>query len=111
MDKAKKYSIGVDFTASDIVKCPVCGYECVHPEGVVVNAGGAITIIESETPWTIYGEPTGRGVSIWLHFACEEGHRWTIRYQFHKGNTFKELVIDVPYNTTDWRGPKTIWRD
>jgi hypothetical protein len=113
MGNVEKYLIGItedcSFDINSRLKCPVCDFDCVHPEAVVVNAGGVITIIEDQIPQITRGNPTGRGVSIWLHFACENGHRWTERYQFHKGSTFKELVIDEPYNPGEW--PRTIWRD
>lgn len=113
MNNAEEYSTGMSrvggYDADDAIKCPVCGCEFVRPAGVIVNVGGVITIIEEQIPWITRGTPTGRGVSIWLHFACEEGHRWTERYQFHEGWTLKELVIHEPSPLPGW--PPTIWRD
>lgn len=43
--EAQKYSTNIS-DYSKAVSCPVCGFVWVHPEKVVVNAGGVVTIIE-----------------------------------------------------------------
>lgn len=116
MGNVEKYLIGItedcSFDTHSRVKCPVCDFDCVHPEAVVVNAGGVITIIEDQIPWIMHGAPTDYGVSIWLHFNCENGHRWAERYQFCQGGTYKEVVIEDPCDFDDpYEWSKTIWRD
>lgn len=95
------------------ITCPVCGFDYVHPEKVVINAGGVITSIEGKFPVIGKGKPAGRGVSVWQYFWCEDGHRWVERYQFHKGTTLrKTTIINDTDNKLDGEFcPPTMWRD
>ena len=103
-----EYSGEIDFNNAKSLSCPECGSINVHPNCVVVNANGIITIIENNNSRIIEGRSTGRGVSMWLFFHCENGHEWKERYQFHKGETYKE-VTEV--KTADATAQTTIWRD
>lgn len=91
-------------------RCPHCMNEAAHPIRVAININGNISIIESDGLRLMSGKPTGQGASIWVHFACEEDHRWAVRWQFNKGKTYKTVDskpgIDIePYGwTTLWRG-------
>lgn len=91
-----------------VLLCPVCGFECVHPIGVVINAGGDITAIDSTGRRTSSGRPAGRGVRIAHRFACEDGHEFGIAFHFNKGSTVVEVVDCGPL---DIARIETIWRD
>lgn len=53
--------------------CPICGYDYVH-----FNAPTHQTT-DNYDAWE------GRGSAIRIPMYCEGGHRWTLRFGFHKG--------------------------
>jgi hypothetical protein len=87
------------------LECPQCGFEYVHPTLVEVNAGGSITTIDHDGTRMSAGEAAGRGVRIRLNFSCEGGHRFSVVFDFHKGNTGVVAYLDDTVPET------TIWRD
>jgi hypothetical protein len=94
------------------ITCPIpfCECDCVHPERVTVNAGGSITVVEHGGTTMRAGEASGRGVLVRIQFSCEWGHRFSLGFQFHKGNTGVELNQGEDYDP-EGEAPRTIWRD
>jgi hypothetical protein len=58
------------------VVCPVCGFDYVHPGS------------PEEKNCDDYSAWDGRGKAVRVPFWCENWHSWTLRFGFHKGNTF-----------------------
>ena len=97
---------------NEVLLCPVCGCEYVHPLKVKVATDNRIVIIDSEGLSIVQGDTAetneaarGRGVRIILEYRCEDGHHGNLILQFHKGSTFVHHEI-LP--TDD--GLKTLWR-
>lgn len=80
-----------------------------HPIQVRVNRGGKITSVTKAGTITADGDPYGRGVVIDIRFQTEDGKLFTHRYQFHKGDTYLEVIEngEAPAETPI----ATIWRD
>jgi len=57
-----------------VVLCPVCGDYYVHIGGEPVR-----TLSDSYEAWD------GRGEAVRIPMYCEQGHRWHVRFGFHKG--------------------------
>ena len=95
-----------NFDYQNLVKCPICNYEYCHPVEIYVNAGGVITIINSKGTRITDGEITGRGVIYGIKYFCESGHSFWEKFQFHKGNTYKEIKI----NDSTFNSDTVIWR-
>ena len=100
------------FPMLEVLVCPVCGFECVHPLSVKVVTGNTVTTVDSEGTHLVKGETaetrkalSERGVRIILEYYCESGHHGNIILQFHKGNTFVE--DEVLPNPEKW---ETLWR-
>lgn len=95
-----------------IVRCPVCGFDCVHPVGVVVNPAGAMAARVEINSGGIHVDkttgPEGRGVSIDLRFICEQSHAFSLRLHFHKGTTAAAVHPEDDAPDAGWN---TIWRD
>ena len=91
--------------------CPVCGFECVHPIRVDVTSpgtkNGKVTVDNHGVHLDPTTQTTERGCIIDMWFACESGHRFTYRFQFHKGHTLVELRGRLDQDS-DF---DTIWRD
>ena len=97
----------------EVLECPICGFECIHPISVKVATGKYVTCVDAQGQETIWS-PTPetdkaekqRGVRIFLEYVCENGgHHGYLIFQFHKGNTFVEheqLPELVKVNTL-WR--------
>ena len=94
--------------------CPVCGFEYVHPVGLVcLSAGSRNTALRVDAHGIHQNPrsaPWGRGVRITLEFLCEGGHRFDYSLSFHKGWTFVERQMSDKELDMDDR-PDTIWRD
>ena len=96
------------------VKCPVCGFECVHPVAVKVEpvSGDTVVYINREGLHTFTSRAAERirGIQITTTFLCEECHQWDEVRSFHKGITSQEI-----HRGPDWTdmecAPTTIWRD
>src|SRR3990170_1094268 len=78
----------------EVLLCPVCGHEYVHPLKVKVAVGSQVSVIDSQGLQVIEGETAEtlearqeRGVRIILEYHCENGHHSNLILQFHKGNT------------------------
>ena len=97
---------------NDILVCPVCGCEFVHPLAVEVSTGRCHLKVDASGLHLHYGETAetfeakqNRGIIISIEYHCESGHHGKIRFMFHKGNTFVEhesLPAD-PNFVTLWR--------
>jgi hypothetical protein len=79
------------------LRCPVCGEECTHVQGVYTLLGGD----ESEGPYRgsylIARETDYRRDAIAVRVQGETcGHRWDVVFQQHKGQTFARLDILEP---------------
>ena len=100
------------FPEMEVLLCPVCGFECVHPLRVTVAKGDIATLVDVEGTHVVRGDTvesrkarSERGVRIILEYLCENGHHGNIIFQFHKGNTFVEHeVLEAP---SKW---ETLWR-
>jgi hypothetical protein len=95
----------------DLLACPVCGGTCVHPVRVTCvspgRARGAVTIDAHGVAIDPHREPIGRGVWIAVAFGCENGHLFERQFQFHKGSTVVDTVVDAR-SSPEWA---TIWRE
>jgi hypothetical protein len=96
---------------NEVLLCPVCGCEYVHPLKVKVATYNRIFTIDPEG-CIIQGHTAetdkaaqARGVRIILEYRCENGHHGNLILQFHKGSTFVHHEI-LP--TDD--GLETLWR-
>lgn len=74
----------------DCIICPECESSCVHLEDCIIGK-------------------QDRGSRIEVMFFCEEGHRWSQTFQFHKGATFTAIVMRQPFAEGDPQ--KEMWRD
>jgi len=108
-----------------LLLCPVCGFDCVHPQRVeVFPVLGHVACVVTHQGVSI--EPSDaaeaqRGISIELEFSCESGHVWTHELRFHKGATLIETTIvrdeatvkaQIDPETGTLPGDlTTIWRD
>jgi len=92
---------------AQMVLCPTCGFEYVHPISVMVNRGGEITTVDADGTRMRSSAPSGRGVLVTVTYQCESGDRFRWEMQFHKGNT--EMACH-PVGFDDDSLP-TIWRD
>lgn len=97
-------------------KCPICGYECVHPVAVYVRTeeGGrpmihAITEAGHTVTPVVVDEVFDniRGVVIIREYLGECEHRWLERERFHKGETYTDVK---PLGLAPGPGG-TIWRN
>jgi hypothetical protein len=78
----------------EVLVCPVCGFEYVHPPKVKVAAQNQTIIIEAnelrvmqcETAETLQAQQE-RGARIILEYQCENGHHGDLILQYRKGNT------------------------
>jgi hypothetical protein len=97
---------------NDNLKCPYCKNDCLHLQAVEVNRGGEITNVDKDGTRIKAGDPSGRGARVTLTLWCEQGHKWTRSFQFHKGSIYVEdetLISGCPgclhFFTAD------LWRD
>jgi hypothetical protein len=88
--------------------CPACGDSYVHlvevrvyestedgGSGTVVPAGGGSASVR-QTPEP-GARPFGfRGATVELDAWCEQGHRFALRFSFHKGMTYAHRSVPVP---------------
>jgi hypothetical protein len=112
VDFLSPYARSIDWDCAELLRCPVCGCEYNHLFRIVTNRGGTVDVIGGwdDPPRRFTTFPTHRGSSVWISFACEDGHTWSFRLQFHKGSTFSCTELGEPWCTEDeW--PATFWRD
>ena len=111
-------SDGMDFLG-DMICCPVCGFEYVHPWRVLVMQGAIATEVTCEQSHT-YGLPKSemmkrRGSKIVLNFYCESGHSFGYEMQFHKGCLYCKLFSADCKQSDDegeeFEAPDELWRD
>ena len=95
------------FADARAMLCPVCWDACQHPVEVSINAGGALTLVTYHGIRKRKTAAEGRGVVVRITFECEEGHRWVLRWRFHKGVTYWDVE-----EKGEWEdgGCLTIWR-
>lgn len=97
----------------DMLLCPICDFDFVHPISVRVATDNDYTFIDHKGTHLSHAKMAetdearkNRGVIISIEYCCEHGHLGIVILAFHKGITFvkhKELpLID------DWT---TLWRD
>ena len=96
----------------EVLLCPVCGFECIHPLRVKVAKGDSVTLVDAEETRVVKGDTaesrkarSERGARIILEYLCESGHHGNIIFQFHKGNVFVEHEVLEP--PSEWN---TLWR-
>lgn len=102
------YPYGDQFT----LECP-CGSDCVHIGGVVVDQGGALTIVRGKTVDIGHRDNTGvgstRGSFIEIECWCESDCRFRLRIAFHKGQISLSIRDHRPGG---WDEPRMeLWRD
>ena len=74
-----KNLIGTPGDAGGLLACPACDDEYVHIRDVAVDLGSD----ESDSRRPV------RGTITTLYCECESGgHRFALKFGFHKGNTF-----------------------
>lgn len=95
------------------------GYLCPHIEAVTIIQDYKITqvnpsgTVEARSP----GDQnlSGRGSIVCLTFHTEDGRRFYITYQFHKGDVFRSVSECEPIKGLDYDDPATypkeLWRD
>ena len=96
------------------VHCPTCGAGTVdnlcHIELVQVRQGESITTISREKAAMVErsDKPGARGSRVGITLWCENGHRFEVAFQFHKGTTFVEVhqLEDPDLDTV-----QELWRD
>jgi len=100
------------FPGLEVLVCPVCGFECMHPLKVKVATGHSMTTVDSKGTHRSKGESpetrkalSERGTRIILEYCCENNHHGNIILQFHKGNLFVE--DEVLPKLEKW---ETLWR-
>lgn len=77
----EKHFLTVDVGGKEfeqVIVCPVCGFEYNHFGKPILESGND----SYEASWN------GRGDLISINFECEQSHKWTMCFGFHKGNTF-----------------------
>ena len=99
------YSVSTD----EVVTCPACGGEKMHPSKVRVNQGGQVMTTREGEYYRSVSKPSGRGTSIGVRFWCEECPAvHTFVLQFHKGRTFAGYIRDPDRICDEVEG---LWRD
>jgi len=93
------------------LKCPVCGSDSVHIQGVEVNRGGELTLVDVHGTHLQAGDPQGRGAKIEIVFWCEENHSWEHLIWFHKGATLIENNILPGCEICISGHASDLWRD
>lgn len=87
---------------SEFVLCPVCGFDCVHIVNVSVLSGdddyvsNAVVISSLNNVGFLNSLKTynrNRNLSVLTEFICEAGHGWSEYLAFHKGSTYKTVVL------------------
>jgi len=75
----------------EVLLCPICGFEYIHPLKVKVSTHQKTVIIDAESfHFSEDKMAVRRSGRIVIEYACEDGHHGNIILQFHKGNTFVE---------------------
>ena len=76
----------------NVVRCPECGFDYVHLVGVNVYQLTVTTVVGPNGGTNReHGDHTpfgNRGSTAELTCQCESGHRFVLRFSFHKGNLF-----------------------
>lgn len=100
-------------TCEQMVRCPVCGFACVRVAKVEAFPVGPARQCVTATGHgvTLGYAPSGghgRGNTVDITFACENGHETTYRLDYHKGSTFltqrsRDIAIEAP--------APTLWAD
>lgn len=95
----------------DIIKCPVCGFECCHIQAVAVHQGRRTDLItREESLRTVHDNlnPGARGSSVVVGMFCESGHSFDVVMSFHKGSV--SLMCTVT-DTVEVNHDEELWRD
>jgi hypothetical protein len=96
------------------VKCPVCGYEYVHPVVLKVESvpGDTIGYINRDGLHTVpsHAAERIRGIQRTTTFLCEEAHQWDEVRAFHKGITSQAIECEPDWSDFEC-ALMTIWRD
>lgn len=77
-----------------VVRCPVCGDQFTHVQGVYTLLGGDESDGLYRGSYLIARETDQRRDAIAVRVHGEScGHRWDVVFQQHKGNTFVRVDI------------------
>jgi hypothetical protein len=98
-------------TNEPALACPICGDAWIHPVSVFV-AMNHTTVLATGDEATVIRSTQGsprRGSRITLNFVGECMHKFSYSLEFHKGNTFLELIDAAELPSSQF--PSTLWRD
>lgn len=83
-----------------IVRCPVCGDDYQHHEGVrefrrMAGEDGETVLLDPGrgTILPTRSNPSPRRGAVTIDFVGECGHEWTLAILQHKGQTFIEVIL------------------
>ncbi|HHV09764.1 MAG TPA: hypothetical protein GXX75_05755 [Clostridiales bacterium] len=77
----------------NVMCCPVCECQNCHLHSVMINQGGEVMEIGGGRVENHKVENLHRGAIVKVIFTCEDGHRFSKVFQFHKGVTFTDDEI------------------
>jgi hypothetical protein len=90
--------------------CPVCQSNWVHSAKVSVQQHVSEVDVTGEGVSVCERKPSKhRGTVTRLGFWCESGHTFTLRLQFHKGQTYLQAEIGEDFPPAS--GMPELWRD
>ncbi len=90
-----------------MILCPKCKDDNVHLMYVqVLQNGQSIKVTRVNTNVCEAGQTSYRGTTIEIGLWCECGHNTSLRFQFHKGNTFVDSCL-----RTGVKKETELWRD
>ena len=101
----------MDKERESLIKCPICGFDCVHLENVRVNKGGQVVTLNHESLVVASTNPAGRGSLVGLTMWCESGHKWIEHTQFHKGSLLRWQTPIFEDSTSVQKSACDLWRD
>lgn len=93
------------------IHCPVCGFDCVHLESVIINKGNQDITLDEASVSITKATPKGRGSLVSVTLWCESGHKWVEHTQFHKGNLLRWHTPIVEDSSSVIETATDLWRD
>lgn len=111
MAKTKEVKLTEWVGGNQVVICPECANEFVHIKDVIIDRGGNVLRIEDEVSANLTKVPSkARGVIITLGMWCEDGHEFSLFFQFHKGSTMAWTELVQTFDLSLFF-PGDLWRD
>jgi hypothetical protein len=98
--------------SNETLLCPKCGGSNTHQQEVTIefrdreDGDGNQTVCNKRLGLSVVGrisgnEIAGRRDNIYIKFICEEGHKFTVHIQQHKGNTLLK-IMDIVDCKREW---------